>query len=1277
MSAVMEKIGHEQRLQRRFEVLQAAQLRTAAGQELACEIRDFCLGGLFLKLDNPQDDAAAVSSLQDGEAMEVSFTPPSAISTQTFNLKARLARRGPNGVGVAFIGSPPIEATRTLNKVATSLRTQRMVSKLYQGMDSKQLQETSKSLLVQALQDAANEFSGLIESKLSAVAAQSTNFAERNEMMAAYDQIRLHDLAAQQGVQQRVLESFEHIFKPGRKPEAPREKAGLSIVQTDEFEDWLNLTAEINKLEDRFSLELIAIEPRLEKLYGRPIDRSTSPFAPAVIARAVKAAFESLPLSIKVRQVIYATMRESLLHPLGELYKQLDSILPAADTPRQQEDALADAWAAAQGADLNDATNPESPLFGGGQSADDRAAGAAAQASPQGPAATAGGVASALMNLFRRAQRASQPASAANAAAQAPLAGNQAAVPQPMAPAAAGAAVPAAAAVASNMDVPGGGNFGQRFVVSSRRVLSELAAGGRIQPGQEAAAEGSAEVFGVLAETIETGNALPSVVKHYVKQLEEPLLKLAVLDESFLNSPQHPAHRVLNAVDRLAMVSSDDGKIDDRKLLQVMQRWTERIKNEADKNPGIYEEARTQLEKVLQPLMRIRSIHIARLQAGLEGWQKMGQANRAITQEIERRTADREVPEVVLEFFNPGWRNYLIRVMLRHGSGSPEEAEAWQAVDRLLEWMSPNRVERPPFNEVQQLLTFIDSRLTLVSAGKDEQEAILERLADGLFNPEKCTYKLMAGAKLAARQQEADEGLDEQDAALLGQFRVGDWLSFSRAATPLNLIWIGDDPHVYVFSNYKGLRKLELKRREFLALLKSGEARSTDNLDLPLMDRSFSSMIEHMHRNLVKQTVIDSETGLMRRPEFMRRAKRGWLQVDGENGGCVMGVIDIEDLRMVQMRIPAEGYQELIHALAQHLNQKCVAGGFLARTGERTFAFMRACQSQEMAQELAEAFITRINQFSFEWGGETFTLTANAGMAWASAYIDPETLYNKADTACLSAKHEGRNQQVFFHEEDDAHKGHAGLVYWAGRFNSILNSGRLFLRCQPIVPLAEESGLPSHYEVLLGASSDDEEPIHIGDFVAAIERLKRISELDQWVVREAFNWIRNHPQQFEQVGAFSINLSGQSVNSKSFLAFMEEELGRGDIPGDKLIFEITESAAIDSFANAEQFIKKFRRYGCRFSLDDFGVGFSSFTYLKNLKVDYLKIDGSFVRDMHRNEVDVALVSSMHETSRFLGIKTIAESVETQETLDQLKAIGVNYVQGYLTGRPMHIDQIAA
>ncbi len=1246
MSVVMERtFGKERRLQRRFDVLQAARLKTAAGGQFECEIHNFCLGGLFLKLDARQ---TGLPPLGDGEAVEVSFNPPPSLGGHSIALKARLVRQNADGLGVAFVGTP-IEATRMLNKIATSMRTQRLAGKRYQGMDGKQLQETCRSLLAPTLQDAFSEFYGLVQERLSAAASQLTNFAERNEMVAAYDAIRMGESTIREAAQQGMQAAFEQFLKRKRTQEKPQGKGSLSLVQTEEFEDWLNLTTEINRLEAHFSIELAALAPRIEKLYGRPVDRGSNPFAPALLEHAGRAIQASVKLSLPVRQVVYAGLREALLHPLGELYKQLDGILPEADPAAQ---AGNDAWDAAEA--LDEELGPDSGLFTHGRPS----------AGPAGRQETSmGGVAGALMNLFRRTQQ----------AGLAGAAGSPGEAPGRPAPAhdAATAGTPVSAETPSLQGIAGA-----RIESASRRVLGELAASGRIQPGQESAAQGAAEVFSVLADTIESEKALPAPVRHYVKQLEEPLLKLAVLDADFLNSPQHPAHQVLNAVDRLSMVSSDDGKINDHKLLQVMQRWTERIRNEADRNPGIYEEARTQLEKVLRPLMRMRSIHIARLQAGLEGWQKMGQANRLIGRELERRIEGRDVPDLLLEFINPGWRNYLIRVMLRHGAGSQEEVDAWNTVDRLLEWMQPARSVQPAFHEVQQLLTYIDGRLTLVSAGKDIQDSIVERLADALFHPDQGTFKMLSGVSVRVRQQVEETAVDEADAAMLAQFRVGDWFTFHDAPAPLNLIWIGDDPHVYVFSNYKGMRKQELKRQEFLALLKSGEAKRTDNLDLPLMDRSFSSMIEHMHRNLVKQATSDADTGLMRRPEFMRRAKHVWLHVEGEGGGCIMGVIDIEDLRIVQARISADGYRKLMHALGRHLDQKChEGGGLIARTGERTFAFVRACRDKDAAQALAESFITRINQFGFEWDGDLITMSANSGLAWSATHIEPEDLYNRADAACLTAKHEGRNQIVFFHD-DEAHKGHTGLVYWAGQFNSILESGRLFLRCQPIVATETAAGQATHYEILLGAASDEAEPIHIGEFVAAIERLKRVSELDQWVVRKTFEWIRRHPEAFERVGAFSVNLSGQSVNSKSFLAFMEEELGRGDIPGQKLIFEITESAAIDSFANAEQFIKKFRRYGCRFSLDDFGVGFSSFSYLKNLKVDYLKIDGSFIRDMVRNEVDVALVSSMHETSRFLGIKTIAECVENQETLDRLKEIGVNFAQGYFTGRPVALDRLA-
>jgi EAL domain-containing protein (putative c-di-GMP-specific phosphodiesterase class I)/GGDEF domain-containing protein len=1244
MEAVRQTIGEDQRQSRRLEVLQAASLKTAAGQQISCEIRNFCSGGLFLQFGDPEDIAALDSRLPKGETLEISFTPPVSVSPITYSLKARVVRHSSDGAGVAFIETP-VEVIRALNKISEKMRTKRSLGEVYQGQDRKALQESCANLLLQAFQGVLDEFCGLIESRISAAAEQSSSIEERDALMVAHEHIRLQEEARRRKQQDHLLQAYRHYLETSINHTAGDEEdpSGfwlslsseinkLVLFQDEEFEDWLNLTTEINLLESAFRAELENLAPRLEKLYGRALDHNTNPFSPRLIGHALKRGFDGMPLSLNARHVVHETLGTALAHPLSGLYRQLDCILPQADRPAQLPVARPQAA-------LTDRSSPP----------------------------TVGGVASTLMGLFRNAQRAGRAETREMGAGTAPE------VPQ-AAPPAEGAVIASPGMLRAYQAAVE--NLGQSFDSASRRALEELVGRGKIQPGQVGAAQGVADVFGALTETIEGDASLPASVKQTIKQLQEPLLKLAVLDPGFLNSAQHPAHLVLNAVDRLAMVSSDDGLIKDQKLLLVLQHWVDRIRSESDSNPGIYEETRNHLEKMLQPLMRKRNIRITRTQAGLEGWQKMGQANRTITQNMQRRIEGRKVPDVVMEFFNPGWRNYLIRVLMRQGPGSPEETEAWQAVDRLLEWMDPELSERPPFHEVQRLLTYIDSKLNLVSAGKDVQERLLERLADGLSHPDKGHFKLLVNVKAGASEQQSEPTLEDEDASKIEQFRVGDWFSFATAATPLNLIWIGDDPGVYVFANYQGVHKLELKRQEFLDQLKSGEAKCTDSLDLPLMDRSFSSMIELMHRSLVKQATSDPDSGLMRHPEFMRQVKRVWLHADSETPGYVLGVIDIEDLRMQEVRIGRDGYQKLLSALTLHLKQKCTTAGFMARTGERVFTFMRPCPSQEEAQGFAENIITHISQFGFEWRGEVYTLTSNIGLAWTSLYDDPETFYNKADIACLSAKHEGRNQWVFHCDEDASHKGHASLEYWGGRFNSILSSGKLYLRAQPIVSLAAESA-PSHYEILLGAVSDDSEPIQIGDFVAAIERLKRISELDQWVVKEVFNWIRSHPQQFEQVGAFSINLSGPSVNSKSFFSFMEEELGRGDIPCHKLIFEITESAAIDSFVNAEQFIKEFRRYGCRFSLDDFGVGFSSFTYLKNLKVDYLKIDGSFIRDMHRNEVDVALVSSMHETSRFLGIKTIAESVENEETLEQLKAIGVNYVQGYLTGKPMHIKELSA
>lgn len=1267
MSIEPQKSGPEQRRQMRFPVAQPARMVMDSGREIICDIADFCLGGLFLKFAIPEKDSDWVKG-QEGQYVRVTFTTPAALGAQTHEMRAKLVRRTANGVGVAF-DETPVEATRALNKVAAAMRSQKASIKLYGGVDIAELKNTCKAYLKQAIDDAFKRFGEQIGTKLEGASLSAKSIAEHQEFLDAPRLIQ-HTLG---DVQYRCLNSVFGALESlgGTVVEEKHETGGLSIVEKDEFEDWLSLVAESSRLEELHAEALMSIEPRLEKVYGVPITPKTNPFGPAVIGEGIKHAFADIALSVATRQVVYGVLRDALAVSLKTLYQSLLDVLPEVDKkPAGAAPAPGGGRADDLAQTLDDLATLESQAASGPDSimpGMPPGSAGSGQAAPM----SLGRMASSLMGMFRRNQASRME--------------GQAASPEKTGrTSATGTFDPLGSTRVRRDDSMSGwgAGFHPGLSESSVQAFQDLISTGRIPVARQEEARVSADVFGALIEAMNTERAVPAEVKSQVRKLEDSLLKIAVMDPAYLNNPRHAAHRTINAVDRLSMMSGDDGKINDEQIIKHINRWVERIHNEADKNPNVFEEARQQLEKILLPLMKKRAIRIAKLQAALEGWQKTGQANRMVLRQLDQRIAGKQVPAVVLDLFAPGWRNYLIRVILRKGVGCEEETEAWRVMDNLLKWLDPERSEKPAYQEIQQLLQFVDSRLRLVSADKDGQDRLVDRLTEALLKPAQIEYKAITTVLPAGAGKDGQDEDEGQVVNLLDSFRVGDWVSFPKAAVPLNLIWEGDDPALYVFCNYKGVKKLELKREEFVELVKSGEATHTDNLDLPLMDRSFSSMIQHMHRNLLKQAAADETTGLLERREFMRQARRTLLNVSRDEAGeartsHVMGVLDFEDMRLIEARTSPDAHPALLKALADNLRSKLV-GDLVTRSAERTFAFMLPVIDRDQVRELAENIMNHVNQFQFNWGGANYTLNANLGLACANVFSDPEELYNRADEACLESKHRGRNQIVTYRDEEAEQKAHVGLVYWASKLSEVLHDGRLFLRCQPIVPVANDSDhLLQHYEILLGANLDTDEPVNIGEMVVAVERLRRANEVDQWVVNSVFQWIRDNPEKLERISGFSINLSGQSVNSKGFLNFLTAQLGRGDIPGHKLIFEITESAAIDSFTHAEQFIRQVRRYGCKFALDDFGIGFSSFSYLKNLKVDYLKIDGSFVKDMSRSEVDMALVSSMHETSRFLGIKTVAEAVENQETLDILKNIGVDYAQGYFTGRPMPIDQLAA
>ncbi|MBS1185267.1 MAG: hypothetical protein H6R09_868 [Proteobacteria bacterium] len=491
---------------------------------------------------------------------------------------------------------------------------------------------------------------------------------------------------------------------------------------------------------------------------------------------------------------------------------------------------------------------------------------------------------------------------------------------------------------------------------------------------------------------------------------------------------------------------------------------------------------------------------------------------------------------------------------------------------------------------------------------------------------------------------------------------------------PLNLIWIGDQPPVYVFANYRGIKKLDLKRQDLLQSLENNEAEWTEDLELPLMDRSYSAMIQKMQRDLLWQSAHDPATGLANRKTFFRAIRRNWLRSQASDGGYAIGVIQFDtsnpggEAAGVEIRTP------ILREFAQMLPTQLPPNALLARAGESGLAFWVEAADSTAAQAQAEALLGAIAAHPREINGIRYRVQAAVGLMWASDCLSPEAYYDNANAACARARESGT--PVVPYSSDATDSGVLALAQWAHELNAILANNQLSLNCQPVVATSDAARTPLYYEVLLHPTAQADRTIPTRDLIAVAERLQRVTEIDRWVVRNVMQWMRDHPDRVAGSGGFSINLSGQSVTNPLFLKFLLAELARGDVPGDKLIFEISEADAVGGHAQTQLFMRQLQRHGCRFTLDEFGSGNSSYTSLKSMKLDYLKIDRALVREISTSMIDEALVRSILETGSFLGIKTVAGFVEDAETLAKLGEMGVDCVQGYLIGEPRALESLA-
>lgn len=423
------------------------------------------------------------------------------------------------------------------------------------------------------------------------------------------------------------------------------------------------------------------------------------------------------------------------------------------------------------------------------------------------------------------------------------------------------------------------------------------------------------------------------------------------------------------------------------------------------------------------------------------------------------------------------------------------------------------------------------------------------------------------------------------------------------------------------------------------------------------------------------QASHDLLTGLMNRHEFETRLRRAINSSKRDLTEHALCFLDLDQFKTVNDTCGHIAGDELLRQIGSLMTSNVRSRDTLARLGGDEFALLMEHCGIEQAHQACEQIITLFQNFRFHWEEHVFTIGVSIGLAIIDQHIkDNEEAMKNADSACYEAKDNGRNQ-IKVHTEDHARlQKRRGEIQWSSEISDALDNDRLLLYAQPIVALQDTAHCVG-YEVLLRMRMEDGRIVPPGAFLPAAERYNSASRIDRWVVSHTLHWMNKHVGALSHVKSISINLSGQSLDDEAMTEYIIREFERGDIPAEKIKFEITETAAIANLHDATMFINTLREFGCRFALDDFGSGLSSFAYLKNLNVDTLKIDGMFIKDMLDDTLDYEMVKSINEIGHVMGLETVAEFVESEAIMDKLKEIGVDYAQGYSLGKPVSLDEI--
>ena len=1289
----------ENRLEKRLSINLPSHISSKCTNSSPCILKDFCFGGGLIECDDKQ--GILNGHIFVGDEIVLHLKIPSPASFLSFQIQARVVRVVDTiAAGIAF-NKPDPAALQALENYIARNRMKRADRKemMLNTEGVKRVYALCRRASSDGMLALLQRFFYQVEEELLFAADNSKNNLAQIAFTSAVSSLKSHRRDIVMGMSENVLSQFDLFDKvESTCLENNKKKSfieGLEVVSKGDFEDWLINKVMISKAESNYAEALYALCVRFSSLLGYECGLDELNVAPSVFCNAFSGQLSGLHLERSAEKIIFDVFEITFMNELSVFYTELNSIMIDSGVcpDINHADFVSSLVKYPSDESLEDKMLPRNETGNLHVVSDN--SGEQLNKSHQNnindDVASYTDTLAKNDNYFDKAF-VKRPGAKVNQSK------HRFSLHQKIAREAYSTAID----ILNNMhsddvdskklteDVLSEGQVVsilaklQKSKVSKSKHIGEEISCFNVDSSSNLSSRDE-ELFSVIDKLFSSvlKDLTNENVMRLFNKLKPPISRLIYVDDSFYSDQVHPARLFLNKIAEL-----DDGARygGDQKLLEKVEPIVDFVIDYYDQDVDIFEEALSKINTLMNIKNKIYERSLSRIVETCDGQQRLVLAKVGSIEFLETYCSSGRCPALLPVLLDCGLKDLLLLAFLNNNSQAQQLNECASLISTCMDTYlgkKESNVQKMVDKVVETIDKYIHRGTECIEALSEFKSIIINRSEKIVWLNHDVLYsRFMTETEQADAFNASDAEYIWNEFPMLRQALVraqslylDDLVDFVTDAGSMRsrLVWVNAQLTRFVFVNGSGIKNYDVSLIDLVRGILKKEVKLVRDLLLPAVDKGLESLVQDACDQIKYQAGHDELTGLINRKEFFKQVSQAVQGAHENKNEYVICCFNLDQFKVINNTCGMLAGDKLLQKVAGIMQQWMPAGGVLARLGGDEFGILLIDTDVKNAYPLIENQTHAIETYRFEWEEKIISLTASVGVS-AINYnsISASKVLEAANEACISAKEAGRNTIQIFHENDGQLVERNDMMMWVTQLNQALDENRLHLRGQKIAAVADID-IISHYEILLSVEGADGSLLPPVDFILAAEKYNRMQAVDRWVIKSVFEWL--HENDLENVCSVAINLSGHSMNDSHMLEYIFDLFVKLEVPRDRVMFEVTETAAILNLEEATDFINEMRNIGCKFALDDFGSGLSSYAYLKHLPVDYVKIDGAFIKDMVADKSDYAMVKSINEMVQFLGMKTIAEYVENSEILALLKEIGVDYAQGYGIAKPVPMEEI--